>query len=75
MEYVKNVIKKNSNFELLISFYSPLYITHMALQITTFSNKDQKIKAVIFGDSGTGKTSFAGTAARKYKTLFISAEG
>jgi GTPase SAR1 family protein len=47
----------------------------MALQITTFSNKDQKIKAVIFGDSGTGKTSFAGTAARKYKTLFISAEG
>jgi len=51
------------------------YITHMALQITTFSNKDQKIKAVIFGDSGTGKTSFAGTAARKYKTLFISAEG
>lgn len=46
----------------------------MVLEIKTFSNKDQKIKAIIFWDSGTWKTSFAGTANNKFKTLFISAE-
>lgn len=45
------------------------------LEIKTFKNKDQKIKALIFGDSWTGKTSFGWTAAEKYRTLFISAEG
>lgn len=45
------------------------------LEIKTFTNKDQKIKALIFGDSWCGKTSFGWTAMWKYRTLFISAEG
>lgn len=45
------------------------------LEIKTFTNKDQKIKCLIFGDSWTWKTSFWGTAAESYRTLFISAEG
>lgn len=45
------------------------------LQIRTFSNKDQKIKALIFGDSWCGKTSFGWTAMKDFRTLFISAEG
>lgn len=44
------------------------------LKVQTFTNKDQKLKALIYGQSGTGKTSFAGTANPKYKTLFISSE-
>ena len=45
------------------------------LEIKTFTNKDQKIKALIFGDSWCGKTSFWGTAMKDFRTLFISAEG
>lgn len=45
------------------------------LEIKTFTNKDQKIKALIFGDSGCWKTSFWGTASEEFRTLFISAEG
>ena len=45
------------------------------LQIRTFTNKDQKIKALIFGDSWCGKTSFWWTAMEDFRTLFISAEG
>lgn len=44
------------------------------LEIKTFTNKDQKIKALIFGDSWTWKTSFGWTASENYRTLFISAE-
>lgn len=45
------------------------------LEIKTFTNKDQKIKALIFGDSWCGKTSFWWTAMDDFRTLFISAEG
>lgn len=45
------------------------------LEIKTFTNKDQKIKALIFGDSWCGKTSFWWTAMKDFRTLFISAEG
>lgn len=45
------------------------------LEIKTFTNKDQKIKALIFGDSWCGKTSFWWTAMEDFRTLFISAEG
>lgn len=45
------------------------------LEIKTFTNKDQKIKALIFGDSWCGKTSFGWTAMKDFRTLFISAEG
>ena len=45
------------------------------LEIKTFTNKDQKIKALIFGDSWCWKTSFWGTAMKDFRTLFISAEG
>lgn len=44
------------------------------LKIQKFTNVNQKLKALIYGQSGTGKTSFAGTASPKYKTLFISSE-
>lgn len=45
------------------------------LEIKTFTNKDQKIKALIFGDSWCWKTSFWWTAMKDFRTLFISAEG
>lgn len=45
------------------------------LEIKTFTNKDQKIKALIFGESWCGKTSFWWTAMKDFRTLFISAEG
>lgn len=45
------------------------------LEIKTFTNKDQKIKALIFWDSWTWKTSFWWTAMEDFRTLFISAEG
>ena len=45
------------------------------LEIKTFTNKDQKIKALIFGDSWCWKTSFGWTAMKDFRTLFISAEG
>jgi len=45
------------------------------LEIKTFTNKDQKIKVLIFGDSWCGKTSFWWTAMEDFRTLFISAEG
>lgn len=44
------------------------------LEIKTFTNKDQKIKTLIFGDSWTWKTSFWWTVSDEYRTLFISAE-
>lgn len=46
----------------------------MSIKIETFTNKGQKIKALIYWPSGAGKTSFWGTAANKYKTLYLSAE-
>lgn len=42
------------------------------MQIKTFTPKDHKIKALIYGPSGAGKTYFTGTAE---KTLYASAEG
>ena len=45
------------------------------LEIKTFTNKDQKIKALIFWDSWCWKTSFWWTAMKDFRTLFISAEG
>ena len=45
------------------------------LEIKTFTNKDQKIKALIFWDSWCWKTSFGWTAMKDFRTLFISAEG
>ncbi len=42
------------------------------IQIKTFTPKDHKIKALIYGAAGSGKTVFAGTAPN---AIFASAEG
>ncbi|MEK7523999.1 MAG: ATP-binding protein [Patescibacteria group bacterium] len=42
------------------------------MQIKTFTPQDHKIKALIYGPSGAGKTVFAGTAP---KAIYASAEG
>lgn len=42
------------------------------MQIKTFKPKDHKIKALIYGTTGSGKTYFTGTAK---KAIFASAEG
>lgn len=42
------------------------------MEIKKFAVTDHKIKAVVYGSSGTGKTSFGGTAK---KAIFASAEG
>lgn len=42
------------------------------MQIKQFTPTSHKIKAVIYGASGTGKTTFGGSCP---KPIFISAEG
>jgi hypothetical protein len=44
----------------------------MTIQIKTFKPTTHKIKALVYGASGSGKTSFAGTAKN---AIFLSAEG
>ena len=47
-------------------------ITQQSMQIKKFTPQGHKIKAVVYGASGAGKTSFAGTAKN---AIFASAEG
>lgn len=44
----------------------------MAIEIKSFKPTSHKIKALVYGASGSGKTSFAGTAKN---SIFLSAEG
>ena len=44
----------------------------MAIEIKRFKPTSHKIKALVYGASGSGKTSFAGTAKN---AIFLSAEG
>lgn len=52
--------------------FNTLFLTKKIMEIKTFTPEDHKIKALIYGASGAGKTVFAGTAKN---AIYASAEG
>jgi len=41
----------------------------------TSNDSNNNINVLVYGESGVGKTTFAGSAAKKFKTVILSAEG